>query len=343
MKVPTNTGAQAPEQDTSAPITPAPEASPSAPAPIAAPDPSVAPADAEGDPAEAAAAAYTPNLKFKVLDKEHEMAPYFKDVIKDEKTEKEVRELYEKAMGLDVVKPKYQSTKQELEEVRAERDGLVGGINELRELYQNKDLDSFFGKLKVPFNTLLQYVAEKLEYQELPPEQRQVLDARKQAQRQAYEATKYASSQEQHFTEQMVQAKGYMLDLTLDRADVKSFADSYQGKTGKAFRDAVIEYGTAVFHSRKDAHGQPVDLTPDQAVKELMSHYGALMGVGQAPAATGASPAPHGAQAPAASGTPAKAAPPVIPHVGGRQTSPTTQKPKSLDDLKKLREQAIQG
>lgn len=294
--------------------------------------------DGEGevDPASGAApvapAAYTPNLKFKVLDKEHEFDPFFKDVIKDEVSEKKIREIYEKAYGLDVVKPKFQSLRQEHEQLSTEHQGLVGNIQELREHYQKGDFDSFFGKLKIPFEKVLQYVAEKIQYQDLPPEQRQVLDARRQAEQRAEQAQKQLESREQMFVEQQTQAKGYMLDLTLERADVRSFAEQYQARTGKSFRDAVIDYGEAAYFTRKDAHGNPVDLTPEQAITELMGNYGKLMGA-QAPAA----------QAPAATAmAPAAPAPktPVIPNVSGRQTSPTgSSKPKSIEDLKKLHAQ----
>lgn len=285
--------------------------------------------EGEVDPALAAAntpPAYTPNLKFKVMDKEHEFAPFLKDVIKDEKTEKEVRELYEKAFGLDVVKPKYQTLKTQHDKLAQDHQGLVGGLQDLRADFQRGDLDSFFDKLKIPFNTLLQYVAEKVQYSELPPDQQRAIDSRKQSERQAYEAQKQLQDQGQQFQEQAVQAKGYMLDLTLDRADVKAFANQFQERFGKSFRDVVIEYGEAAYYTRK------VDLTPQQVVEELMGFYGKAFAPPAAAAAPAQAPQPGATAAPAA---PAQK-PPVIPNVSGRQTSPTGSKPKSLDELRKL-------
>lgn len=289
----------------------------------------VDPANPDADPAALVPAAYTPNLKFKVLDKEHEFDPFLKDAIKDADSEKKMREIYEKAFGLDVVKPKFQSLRQEHEALAEQHNGLVGNITELREFYSKGDFDSFFGKLKIPFDKVLQYVAEKIQYQDLPPEQRQALDARRQAELREREVSKTLQEREQQIVEQQTQAKSYMLDLTLERADVKSFAEQFSGKTGKSFRDAVIEYGEAAYFTRKDAHGNPVDLTPEQAITELMGHYGKLMSA-QAAATS----------APGAAATAPAQKTPVIPNVSGRQTSPTgTVKPKSIEDLKKLREQ----
>lgn len=265
---------------------------------------------------------FSPNLKFKVLDKEHEFAPYLKDVIKDEKTEKEIRELYEKAYGLDHVKPKYTKTREELESLKSEYNGLVDDIVHMRELYKAGDMDGFFNKLQVPFEDILQYVADKIEYSKLPPEQKNEIDARKRLAAQTMELQKSSKQKEQQYHQQLVQAKGHMLDLTLSKSDVANFSKRYEEKTGKSFRDAVIEYGNAVYHTRKDAQGNKVDLTPEQAVNELMEHYGKLLG-----------PDTPQQQAPQTQ----KNEPPTIPNVSGKQNSPAGgSQPSSIKELREI-------
>jgi len=292
----------------SAAATPPPAAAasdtPPAPTPGAAPDAPPAP--------------YEPNLKFKVMDKEHAMAEYLKDVIKDEKREKELKELYEKAYGLDVVKPKYQETRAELNQTKEQLTSITNSLQDLREDYRRGDFDSFFEKLKIPQEKILQWVVDKVNYNELPPEQRQALDARRYAERQAYEAQKGSMGMVSEYQSKLVEARSQVLDLVLERADVQDFGQKYLEKTGKSLRDAVIDYAEGVYLTRR------VDLTPDQAVKEVMEHYGKFLGPSQP------------AQAPAPQ-APAREEPPVIPHVGSKGGSPTgTGKITSVEGLREL-------
>ncbi len=322
-------GAENPSEVTENPTTPAAPETP-APAP-AAPEPQAEPAPLAADAP--VPAAYTPNLKFKVMDKEHEFHPFLKDAIKDADTEKQIREIYEKAYGLDHVKPKYQEARKEALSYKQEVEEIKGGITELRETYQRGDLDSFFSKLNIPEEKVLQWAVQKVEYMQLPPEQRQVLDKQRNAEQRAIELEKRLQTQDRDYSERISETKIYALQLSLDRADVKSFADQFDSQVGKpgSFRDAVIQVGEAAFTTKG------IDLTPEQAVNEVMQHYGKFFRPGQS---TGTPPAPQAA-APGQPPTPAapRKEPPVIPNVGGRSASPMKQKPKSLEDIKKLASQ----
>ena len=61
---------------------------------------------------------FKPNTKYKVMDKEYEIPKELQAVMKDAASERMVRELYEKAGGLDVVKTK-------LNDTRVERDNFA--------------------------------------------------------------------------------------------------------------------------------------------------------------------------------------------------------------------------
>jgi hypothetical protein len=260
------------------------------------------------------------------MDKEHEIDAFLKDVIKDADTEKKVKELYEKAFGLDVVKPRLTETRKELSEIKTQHTALLGQIDELRQDYARGDLDSFFQKLEVPEEKVLQWCLDKVQYQQLPPEQRQVLDARKSAEQRAWDAEKRAQMLEQQMHERVSSAQGTVLQVALERPDVKTFAEAFDAKVGKpgAFRDAVCDLGEYA-HMKS---GGKSELTPEQAIQQVMQSYGVFI---QAPSAM---PAP---QAPAPTPAPqAQPQVPVIPNVGGRAASPTKPKVKSLDDIKKL-------
>lgn len=272
---------------------------------------------------------YTPNLKFKVMDKEHEFASYLKDVIKDEKTEKEVRELYEKAYGLDIVKPKYQETRKELLDLRQEHHGVMEGINDLRLRYQRGDLDGFFDKLNIPHERVLQWAVEKAQYSQLPPEQKAQWDRNRQTQKQAWESEDSRRQTESSYGDQLSQVTGELLELSLERDEVKRFAANYDAKVGKpgAFREAVMEVGGS-------AWDRGHKLTPMQAIREVMNHYGKFLPTeNPSPQGQGAPKGGQG-QTPPAGGQ--RKEPPVIPNVSGKTSSPTASGPKSIEDLKKI-------
>ena len=183
--------------------------------------------------------------------------------------------------------------------------------------------------MRIPEEKVLQWLVEKVEYNQLPPEQRKLLDDRKQAQQRAHELEKHSRTSEERTMQMLSQAKGQALDALLERSSVQAFANAYDQKFGQegAFRDAVCDLGSLIW----EKHG--VDLSPEEAIKGVMDHYGKFVSVEQQqPQAVGAPDVNGGTQTP-----PSRTKePPVIPNVSGRQTSATKPKVRSLDDIKKL-------
>lgn len=272
----------------------------------------------------AASVQYQPNYKFKVMDQEREFDEFIRGTIKDAETEKKARELYEKAYGLDVIKPKFHETREKYKKLDQEHQGVMSQVAELRDLYSRGDLDGFFQKLNVPKDKILQWVVDQAKYEQLPSDQRQILDARKQAEQKALELERSNQSLEQRYQEQVTEAKRYALEATMKLPDVQSYAESFDARAGKpgAFWEAVTEHGHMAYVVRK------VDLTPEQAIREVMTRYGQV-----APAASH----PQNDQVPssAAQVSPVKE-PPVIPNVSGRSTSPMKPKANSIADLRKI-------
>jgi hypothetical protein len=284
----------------------------------------------EGDaPAskEPPAPAYTPNFKFKVMDKEQEIPPEFRSLIKDADTEKKVREVFEKAFGLDYAKPKHEATQQALTRVQSEHNFLVGSIQELRDTFSRGDLDTFFQKLQIPAERVLQWAAEKVNYDELPPEQKALIDARTQAERQNVDYQRQNQMLQRQMQEQVVQARRTMLDSELARPDVKSIAESFDQRMGRpgAFMQEVISRGQLAWFQSQGK----VDLTPGQAVEQVISTYGLKAAAASSPAQTTQPSKAGGGQK---TGT--------IPNVGGgKSVAPVKQKPRSIEDLKRMRQE----
>lgn len=308
----------------------------------AKPDPKVAVKAPSGEvvPVVSELPAYTPNYKVKVMDQEHDIPEEFRGLIKDEKTQEMVHKIFEKAYGLDFAKPKHEATQHTLTQLQSEHNYLLGSVQEVKELYQRGDLDAFFDKLAIPPQRIMQYALDKLNYQELPPEQRAMIDGRKYAERQNYDMQRKQREQQGNYEEQIRQARQYALNSELARPEVKSIVDTFDQRAGRpgAFYQEVVNRGQLAW---VQSNGK-VDLTPGQAIEQVVSLWKLSGGSQGATPASVASPNPGLVPAPASAGNPRGAA--TIPNVGGGKSStPLKQKPRSIEDLKKLRDQMAAG
>lgn len=261
------------------------------------------------------ATGYEPNLKFKVMDEEHEFDPFLRDVITDADTEKKVRELYEKAYGLDHVKPKFQQTKEEYKNLKQEYDGFMSEVSDLRDDYKNRDFDSFFKKLAIPKEDILKWVYEEARYQELPPEQRQAYDAKRQAEQQARQLGKQNQQLQEYYTQQVTQAKAYALNTALEQPSMRQIVQQFDARAGRpgAFRDEVINRGEFAWFQRKE------DIPPEQAIQEVLTLAGMTPGSVQQPLQShGAGSAGNGYNQQPQQQAP-KRRPPSIPNLDGRE------------------------
>lgn len=278
----------------------------------------------EAAAAVAAAEQYTPNYKFRAPDaqgvtKDHEIPENFRNLIKDAKTEKEVHDIFTKAYGLDANKARSQQLSSDFTKTNTELSNYKQGVDALRSDYQRGDFDSFFKKLEIPQEKVLQWVLGKVEYSKLPPEQQAILDRKREAENQAFEASRSNQTLQGQMAEQARQLKTTMLNFTMSQPDIKALAESFESRTGKpgSFEQLVRQHGDYAFRTGRD-------LTPDQAVKEVIEQYGIK--------------ALHAVPSPQATVTqPGEEKPKVIPNMRGRSSaSPVKPGPRSIEDLKKL-------
>lgn len=268
------------------------------------------------------APAYTPNYGFKVLDQEHEFIEELRPAITTPELEAKVRELHEKAYGLDSVKSKY-------ERIRTERDQLNGvaqkygdidaGLKELNHYVQNGDYDSYFDALKIPKEAIFGWVQKKIQETELPDDQRYQLEEARKTSQKAYDLERQNQYYEQAFQDQRVQTRTFELDTVLTRPQISQFAQEYDARAGTpgAFREQVVLKGQNEYYSS----GR--DLSAEEAAKSVMDYMGKFIQPSQAAQAPGAQ---------AVAPTPK----PIIPNIGGRSASPVKKIPKSLDDLRAI-------
>lgn len=285
-----------------------------------------------GESAEVSAApSFTPNLKFRVHDKEMEFEKWTHDIIKDADLEKRVREFHERAYGLDHVKADRTKLKQEISAVRGEYGTLQTRVNGVVSAVQRKDYDTALEALGIGEQDVLRHAKNILDRMNNPQ-----LAQHHQQQRQYQTQLEQVQSQNEYYQQQYVdasvQAKNFEMAQVMARPDVTQTVMAFDAARGQgAFQDEVIKRGQYHFY----ATGQ--DITAEQAVKEVLDLLGPMGQPQQQQQAFQQAPAQQ--QVAQGQQVQAQAAKPVIPNIQGRGTSPTKKVPKSIDDLIKMRKE----
>lgn len=264
--------------------------------------------------------AYQPNFKFKVLDKEHEFDDFVRGAVKDADTEKKLRDIYERAYGLDSVKADRQSLKGELATTKEKLSKTEGAIETLNAYLGKEDYDSVFQALGISNDKILRYAVQLVQREQWTPEQKASWEAGRTAQQQAA----YYQQQNQQLLQSQqqlaVQQRNFELDRVVSSPDIAAVAQAYDAGMGNsgAFREYVIRIGQAYAAQGKD-------IPAAEAAAEAVRHLRAVNpSLGQA-ATTAA----------AATTVVAGNQKPVIPNIQGRGTSAVKSSIKTLDDLKK--------
>ncbi len=269
------------------------------------------------DAAVQAAPVYQPNYKYKVHDQEKEFDEMFRPLVKDAETEKKVREMHEKLFGFEVIKPKYESRTKELESLKSEYMPIKEGIQELKEHVAAKDFDSFFKGLNIPEKMIFEWVAKKLQYENLSPEEKRRYDSETELRRENQKLSKESKTYQNEAQQALVRARETELQTVLSSPEVNTAMQSFDSRQGKvgAFREAVIRHAQAMYFST----GQ--DVSAKDAVESLMSLIG---GASQAPQPTTTLTVNQQTQT----------KPPVIPNIKSRGGSPVKKHPTSFAELR---------
>lgn len=282
---------------------------------------------AQDTSAKAGTAAYTPNFKFKVKDKELEFDDFLKPIIKTKDLETKARELYEKAHGLDEVKAAREAFKTQAEEWKGKFTQVEQSLHTLGTYVKKGDFRTFFQALNIPKDKIIQYAIEELKYQELPPEQRAAIEQ----QREREIAFEQAGAQNQMLQQQMSQLvqqqATFELNQELARPEIATAITAYDTRLGQAgaFKAEVIRRGQYYEAVHK------ISPPASQLVTEILS----LIGV--------QAQAQQGTQA-SSTATPSQVAhnqqqkPVISSFAGGGAKSPTRKVPSSIEDLRKMRQ-----
>lgn len=274
----------------------------------------------ESEDDEQTAGEYKPSTKYKVLDEEHDFDPKLKKFLTKE-TEPIIRELYEKAHGIDTIKVGRFQAITERNEIQGNYNNLLGEVGRIMNYRRSGDLQSFFESVQLPDDTIAKYILEKAQIAQLPPEQQAVYNEREAFRRRMNTLEQNFQVMKATGDNSEVQARVSELDSVLKSSETSRIAKDFDSRNGEgSFKQAVMEHGAAKFYATKK------DLSAAEAVESFIKMTGMKVSKGQ--------------PKPGANATKRVVARPqvkTIPNYGGGQASVTaTKKPKSVDDLRKL-------
>lgn len=274
------------------------------------------------------APAFKSDYKVKVYDEEQEIKdPFLKGLIKDEASDKQIKELYRKSASLDTYVGRHEKLKETYQQYQETTRPIVEIYNNYQKAAQKGDLDGIFELLRIPNEAIFKYAVQKAEEAQLPQEQRYQIENQKQIQRQKEHLENQNQSLQSQQQQQLSQFRSQELGWVMSRPDVTPTAQAFDAKNGSgAFRKLVIDKGLA-HHAATQGRE---DLSAEQATMEVMKMLGAFVN----PANVNGSPAPQQNQL-----IPQNEAPPIIPNVTGRGSSPVRKQVRSISDLKKKHEE----
>lgn len=264
------------------------------------------------------APAYTPNFKYSVRGQEKEISEKYRALIKDAESEKELKELFEKAEGLDFVKQDRASLKAEHEGFKQQITPYLQEYHKFTSLRDKGNLGAALQVAGISDDQIFEYAVQRLQMQENP----QLAQYHKQTTEQALSQFDM-EGQLQRYQQMEQQLKVQQFEFNLSQAvaahkDVVSAIESKWGQPG-SFMDEVKSFGLAQHHMGRDVNEA-------QAVEAVLNKYRPFLQT--QPSTPANAPAPH-------------QAPSVIPNVGSTNMSAVKARPTSVADLKKMaREEA---
>lgn len=328
VQSPSEVAPQAPQSPAAA-SEPSKPSAPDASAPPPKPDPNSSPEEQAA--AAAAVEAYKANLTYEVSKQKKQFDEVFKDVIKNEAQEKKLRELYEKADGLEIVKQSRDTFKQRYEEVARTWEPVAKDLQALGKFMQADDYDSVFKMLNIPEQKLVDWVAQKIQYNQMSPEERARVDNLRRVRGENYKKESEVETLRQTLEQTEVQHLSFQIDMlkeTQKFADAAAAFDERVGKPG-SFEEKLFDMGE--FLSLRNG-GKTVP--PKQVFEYLVKEYG-LEGAAATPA-----PPP---QEKIVVTTPPVEKPTVTNIKGSKTATPVKRQFRSIEDLQNYQKELSGG
>lgn len=285
------------------------------------------------DPTDPEPPTYTPDFKFKYKDKaglsqEAEFPEYLRGYVDSKEKEDEIRSMLCKAYGLDFVQDSRDTLKGKLEQVTGSFSNYMRGMEELKEIYQSGDLDTFFDVLSLDREKILQWAVQEARYRQLPPEQRQLVER----QRTASLEKRDLEAENRQLRETQIQEthrrKAEEVDSVLNSPEYAPLVKAFDQRAGRdgAFKDEMYARGRMAWDTARK----------NRSAQELAQEIVKLAAL-SAPAAAPVDPP--------SSGSPGntQATKKVIRRAPGGGGSPAAKPIRSIADIQERRKQLMAG
>lgn len=272
--------------------------------------------------------------KIKSVDKEYEIPEWVAKNVSNQEQADELREIYQKAHGIDFIKSKNEHLKTEVNEWKGKYDQNENVLKYMDNLVANKDVANIQKMTRLSDDDILNRAHEILQLKDLTPEQRNAYNSQVEARNQLYQTQLENDRLKTQFDNTQAQSHEQSLNSELSKPEVQEIVNFYDAKLGKsgAFREKVIGYAQGI---EQRSQGKTI-LTPEQAVSAVLGEVKPFFTPTQATqeqTVTQTTTQAHAQpQAQAAQVDPRSK--PVIPKVSGGQKSPAKKVFKSIQDLK---------
>ncbi len=270
---------------------------------------------------------WKPNYSYRYNNEEYEMDDRLKNLIKSPEDEKIVRDLVERAEGLNLLKEQRQHLRDEVSQLQYVEAQRQQAVNQMTQFLQKGDLRSFTKAWGITPEQIRNLALEDARIAELPEEQQQAWYRSQQAQEQAWQLQQQNQQLQQQYSQMAVQQRENELQGVLHHERYSYAAQAFDERVGRpgAFRDEIIKRGQyyAQVHQK--------DVPPHVLAEELLAYVGQP----QAPQQQPSKSSQHNVVT-----QPRK---PSMPRIRGGSGSPVKAKVKSIADIKKLADQFATG
>lgn len=271
--------------------------------------------EAKGDKPEVTE--YQPNLKYKVYDKEKDFPEWAKALVTSKEMEENFRTLWSKSDAFDTIKEKHESLRNEHEALRGTHENVMTKLQEMQYFIDN-DLGTFFKKANISEEAILNYVKQRIQYNDLSPELRKAYDDRSQYLNQQWQVSQQARQLAERNNQLMANQHEIEYEQVLSMPEVVRFKQAFETRMGEgSFRKFADQYGHMQYLQTKK------NIKPVEAVKYVIDTYKPLLALdAESSAGVVTTPKPQAH----------------IPTVGkgSSVTAPVKKRPRTVEEIRKI-------
>ena len=185
---------------------------------------------------------YEPNLSYKVKDEEKQFADWLASVVTDKEKEDYLRDIYTKADALEGYKEKYSKVEEEADMYYNQTQQLTAAFKAIQNFRDNQEYDKLQQALGLSDEQLVQMALARVDEQNLPPEQKEAIQMKREYERKQREYEQRMSQFEQQQAEQRIQSEINQLTSLVESEQVRPIAEA-MAQRGQNFVEQVLAMG----------------------------------------------------------------------------------------------------